>query len=72
MSRLKGLGVRGDIVPSVRTSNQRAPKQTGQQGFGSVEKLCSVRKSNLRAADNLPPGNFFFGGGGEGGRGRLN
>ena len=33
------LGVQRYIVPSMRTSNQHTPKQTGQQGFGSVETL---------------------------------
>lgn len=33
------LGAQRYIVPSMRTSNQHTPKQTGQQGFSLVETL---------------------------------
>lgn len=53
------LGVRRYISPSVRTSNQHTPKQTGQQGFSSVEtSLCEKIKPTCHR--KFAPGLVFI------------
>lgn len=53
------LGVQRYTAPSMRTSNQHTPKQTGQQGFGSVEtSLCEKIKPACHS--KFAPGLVLF------------
>lgn len=47
------------IVPSMRTSNQHTPKQTGQQGFSFVETFALWENQTCVQAENMPLGNFL-------------